>query len=363
MPGPTVVTEMMSGLSSMSSAIGSAKAAMGTIEDAGMDLATSLGTVASKVTDTLQQMAASIQPFVQAFNPSAVLAFGDAMYDLQAVIGLALVPVMEALTAAARDTGDILLPVMREMEPIFRDLMAVALEVGQAFRSGFSGVLSSLMPLVEILADLTVGGLQIFAQAVRNLGALMSGVAAVVSSIFQRIDESIGSLTGGNLMETLRTAFQTLSKYVLLAVASLARFLGATSFVAGMIRGLQGVREGSGGTGAPRDARVGTDIQSYARQLAEQMATATVTGQGPASTEQWLQETVRELQALRNGQQTILDTKLKEVKEWAEEKLGETRQWAERQATELAKQLAAEAIRLTPPGRLAAALGLPLGRR
>src|SRR5262245_43282997 len=98
-------------------------------------------------------LSASMLPFVQAFSPAIVGAFGAAMHDLAAVIGVALAPAMEVLTLAVRDAGDVLLPLMRQLRPILQDLAFSGLRIFRVMLEAWANQMQALIPLFGLFAE------------------------------------------------------------------------------------------------------------------------------------------------------------------------------------------------------------------
>jgi hypothetical protein len=166
--------------------------------------------------------------------------------------------------------------------------------------------------------------------------------------------QSLSLAWGGDLVETFTDAMQQLAKAAILAAAALAKMLGLEGFVEGMKRALGGERKGAAGFAAPQDARVQSDIQAFARQMAEAAATATRAGAETKSKEEMWQQEVKELLAAGPA---AINKALKELEEGLKARLTEL----------LAKttwDAAKEAFRLHPvmaAGRAAYALGRPIG--
>ncbi len=244
-------------------------------------------------------LAQKLVPFVEAFAPGAVLAFNQAMRDTSAVVGSALLPVLNVMTGIVRHVGDALIPVAQKLAPILQTLADTVGKIIGVWVNTFASVLGA------------------FADAIRPLMPIFEGLG----SLLQAWGVIVGGLLGGfmkmwtNLMgvpadgaNKLKDAFQSLAKAAVLAVGALAKFAGADSILKGMINALGGEVKKGGSTGfaVPTNVQI-QDAMSFNRDLAIRAFSA----QGapdPSDEEEWRKEALEELQKLNAGQTTTWET-------------------------------------------------------
>jgi hypothetical protein len=101
----------------------------------------------------LQKAIGTISGFVEALAPSQVLQFQFALHDLNATIGVALQPFMAVIGQLTRELGQMLLPVMEHLKPIFEEVAGVIKNVAVGQLGVFSAVLQAVVPIIRMLAD------------------------------------------------------------------------------------------------------------------------------------------------------------------------------------------------------------------
>jgi hypothetical protein len=139
--------------------------------------------------------------FVNAFNPALVQQFTYNLRDLQAVIGTALVPVLNAFALEIRFLADTLLPVFQSLQPAFQEL-------GNA-------IIGFLTPIIKQIGS----SLLTLANTINNL--LGPAITKFVSSFGELFAELMRQLTP--VINTLVKFFSTL----LIAVSYVANILKA----------------------------------------------------------------------------------------------------------------------------------------
>jgi hypothetical protein len=349
-----------------------------------------------------QQAAGAMRPFVEAFSPSAILMFDAAMRDLSAVIGSAVLPFFNLLTGALRSFASILLPAVQEMAPVIDqiagvfgellagamdqiemlmepvkaivELFAVLLDVLKPVMKLFQAINQVLFAYVGLLVNNAAVILGLLLQALKPILDIMGAMApiwkalsVIIAGITNAIKvwaQSLSLAWGGDFVETFTDAMQQLAKAAILAAAALAKMLGLEGFVEGMKRALGGERRGAAGFAAPQDARVQTDIQAFARQMAEAAAVATTPGADTKSEEQkWRESTLEALKTLKTPEEfwkaaeEPLTRILLAVQKAAGEKVYEAAKPAVTEATSIAADVAVSGI----PGGIARSVARRVG--
>jgi uncharacterized protein YukE len=287
------------------------------------------------------QAASAMRPFVEAFSPSAILMFDAAMRDLSAVIGSALLPIFNVLTMALRGFASILLPVVQTLGPAIEritgvltsmlagglesldllapavesivELFAVLMEALQPVIKLFQSISQVMMSYVSLLVNNAAVVITLLLQAIKPLLDIftaatpiwkaLSVIIAGVTNAIKVWAQSLSLACGGEFVEDFTGAMRQLARAAILAAAALAKMLGLEGFVEGMKKALGGERRGAAGFAAPQDARVQSDIQAFARQMAEAAATATGAGGETKTAEQkWQADLLNELKTLKEDE-------------------------------------------------------------
>jgi hypothetical protein len=208
-----------------------------------------VGGAAADAAGQLNLVVATATRFVEAFDPSAVELMQDAFRDLQAVIGVALLPIIEVATDAFRQIGDVLLPVMTELQPVIRELA--------------NSVVTALLPVVQLLAQALSGVgavMQFLGPIIETAAQLFRVLVSVVSAVIRSVAQALSALFGSSftsLANDFKNALRQMVTALVVGVGTLAKFLGATDFLRNYIQALEG---------GPRGAAEGTAAITNVRQ-------------------------------------------------------------------------------------------------
>jgi hypothetical protein len=257
---------------------------------------------ASALTGTLGELGSMVGSFVGAFSPSTVMQFQMALADLTAVVGSALAPVMDALTTTARELGSVLLPFARQMQPIMTQLAQTVVQVLLPVLDNWGAVLQDMVPVFQFAAD-------VFA----NVGTIARVAGAFMAGWIEQIQQWVSAIMPStdavkSFSDMIRDATQWLAKSVLLLVAQFAKLVGATGFLEGMTKSLgkapgkPGLAKTEDDTGfaAAQQARF-TTAMDFGKSVATAAFTATGGIEVPKDTNAWLQDVVKELEAIKGG--------------------------------------------------------------
>ena len=151
--------------------------------------------------------------FVGALNPGLILQLGFAFKDLYATIGLALQPVVEGMIAGIRTLADFLVPISKELAPLFANLTTAFLDLFVSLFPFFRDLLSVVGLLIQWFT--------LFIKAITFLidPIIMALTGFSVILIVEAIPAVIAFATSILTMTTLMTAGISL---VIGAIASLA---------------------------------------------------------------------------------------------------------------------------------------------
>lgn len=133
----------------------------------------SIATVAPKVAGAVASLGASIAGIVAKANPAVAEQFNLALNDTLAVIGQALVPVLQVATQLLR---------------LFADAMAgFSREIGEALGEIFS----ALMPVFEVFVEVFARLLSVVAEVLKAVAPLIRMVAEGIKTIFDWLGRAI----------------------------------------------------------------------------------------------------------------------------------------------------------------------------
>jgi hypothetical protein len=247
--------------------------------------------------------AGSVAGFVQAFSPATLLQFNLAMKDAAAVVGSALAPVLEIMTQAVREVSAMLYPVAQALAPVFQQLAETLKAVFMPIIDQVAANIQFLLPAIRFLGDLFSN----LATVVRVNWAILAGFAQVLENFvasFMPTGDTLKSFS-----DQVRDAFGELAKAALLTAAYLARLVGATGFIDGMLKSLTGgraERRDATGLGAPSQARL-SGVPEFAASVMTAAFTATGAGAGPKKTEDWLADAVKGIEEIKAGNDQSID--------------------------------------------------------
>jgi len=305
-----------------------------------------LASVTAGLVQTFSQLTAAAGQFVQTFNPSLTAQLAYTFRDLQAVIGQALVPWIQQAARSTRFLADALVEPMRSLRPVVAQLAAAFGGVMNSLSSALGQTLTALAPAFGVLAQVVdavgsairgvvslfqavgsvlspfigaisgvlsavmvpVQGLgSMFADLMRAVGAVAAGLGAWLEGMLTWVGTLFGG--AGNWMSQLGTAIQGavawLTKFALTAAALAAQFLGMSGFVKGMIRSLEGPKEGaSTGTAAAHSAQV-TSVESWSKSLMAAAFTSQAVGPDDKKADP-MQGVIDALKEIENGSGTVI---------------------------------------------------------
>lgn len=254
--------------------------------------------------DGLASAAAKVRGFVEALNPSASLAFGRAMRDLQATIGVALQPVLQGLTRIVRDVANALLPLMERLAPVVKGFMDAFGAVFKVWINAVSGILSAFVPVLKVVADVFAA----ITPIVQGLYAAVSGVVAAISGVVGGILKIFG-VDFENLTSAFRDAIQMMTKSLLVLAARVLKFFPGNvgnDFIDGVKRALVGdPSKKADGLAAPQNAAI-SNLQEFGRSVTRAALLAGPDGGKDKKSEEWLEDVVKTLDEIREDNRSAL---------------------------------------------------------
>lgn len=240
------------------------------------------------IKDAFDSVASAVKPYVAAFAPSTVQSFDLALRDTTAVIGYALVPVLQTCTQIVRAFGDAILPVMRDLEPAIREVSGTLMQVLQPVITNLGGILRGLaagaLGLFDVLRPMVPAWLA-WIDALHVASAIYQGVVAQTVAFWGAILKGATQLLGlsGNY-QTLGDAIRRLAGNAIVAAAALAKLFGFDAALKQIKRAFgEGQEKGaSTGFGAATNPQI-LGLPEWSKQIA--LAAFTAQGSGGESKE------------------------------------------------------------------------------
>ncbi len=303
--------------------------------------------------DAFNQLTSQISSFVSALNPALMEQFGRVIRDLQATLGVAFEPLMQAATGIAREFGSMLLPAMEALRPIVTQLAGTFMLLAKTYTTYISGLLSALKPLMQVIAELAAAfqplltlvyvfleiiiklvmlGMTPMLLAFRALAAVMSimepyftllgvqmqALMAIVEAVVGAIGGWIASMFGGDVkdvMNTLKSMLGGLAKMVILTTAKLLAFIGAQdAYIKSVKRSLGGAdKKDNTGIAAAQNVQTGT-MSSLASSVVKASLLAGPGGATQTPQEKWQEETLQQLENISNGLPDDVDGMMEALK-------------------------------------------------
>ncbi len=246
----------------------------------------------------LGDLAGQMSQFVAALNPSAVEVFSQAMGDLNAVIGTALMPVFTILTTAVRQVANLLLPVAEELAPVFAQIAGVIMSVLQPAFQTLTG-----------LIRLTIPPLQIFSDILSALAPLLVAYQTIQAAVIDVLADFMKSLLGPDYAEGMnefKSAMQKLAGAAITTVGALAR-MSQTMFGFGdklldsLIKATEGGRQKKAEGLAAKQGTLTSFGGLDSQELVKAFSASGIAGEQDKTDNQWLKEANDNLKDIKAG--------------------------------------------------------------
>ena len=200
----------------------------GEVQKSVTDSLLQLGNTVTSISGKFESLADPFRKFVEALSPGEVTLFDLAMRNLNATIGLAVIPVFQILSEAVTRAAGILQPAMEKLAPVFADLTNAVVNLLLSGLRGFVFYLEILTPILKILSGVIEELTEIYSafyevflvvvNIFKDLYPIMSGLVALLTPIGQLI------LQVYLLAATFRFITDQI-KYLALGFAQLAGFV------------------------------------------------------------------------------------------------------------------------------------------
>lgn len=240
--------------------------------------------------ESIEKVVATSEKFVQALNPGIIIVFNQALRDLQATIGQALVPLFEVLANTIREVSAIISPAMLALAPIFRQLAEIASKLIVAFATLFADRLQALVPILQILTDVfsvvvsvirvliaifdiftsilspliaLISGslspaLQFLSTAAEGIARIMETIAIIIKAFADALVVMINELTGildiKDVINDMKDGINNVVRSLVLFAARLAASFGMTTVVDNLIKAFD--KKAPGASAAPQNIQL-----------------------------------------------------------------------------------------------------------
>lgn len=233
-----------------------------------------LGSVMPSITGAMSNLLGPItsltdqtRQFVQALSPGTILAFDQAMQNLNATIGVAFEPIFQIFADTLARIASTLAPTFEALRPIVEQLAASLSERLLTVVVTLANVFEALMPFVKLAADLYQAMNPLIQAAVAILGALIESLLRFLAGLFGGADGM------QDFARQLRDAIRDMVTAILTFVIQLADVFGFRDFGNAILRNLQPAQRGREQTAAIGQVQI-QDFTAVARQLATAAAAA-----------------------------------------------------------------------------------------
>lgn len=170
----------------------------------------------SVVLSSLMELVGVVKPFVEAISPSAVKALNDAIRDVQATIGSSLISTVNILAETFRQVGGIILPVVQQLEPVFRALAEVT-----------SNQLLAAVKLISVAFEALAPILQIVADAEKEISKFLLDMVSIIVAVVRTLRDILAGFFGGIDVKEVLKGFVDILRQVVKALVNFAATLAA----------------------------------------------------------------------------------------------------------------------------------------
>lgn len=265
--------------------------------------------------EAVQSVAGKISGFVSAVNPGIVIALNQAFDDLNAVIGTALTPIMQAIVPIIKRFSSSMLPLAKTIGAAFSKLTESLMPTISILMETFDILVASVQPIIDMFADMLAMIAPLFemlAEYVRAVfvmfGVLVTVVGALIKSLFA-FDGGVGEGIK-TFAETVKEMMAGLVKAFVRGIATIMKFFGFMDGVKALSGYFKRIKENqkadSTGLAAAQNASF-TSLEDIGRSAAQAsvIATAAPAGAEVKKSEDYYSEMIDELDGVvGNGNQT-----------------------------------------------------------
>jgi hypothetical protein len=288
-------------------------------------IVTGLAGVFGQLTQSIQGVVGTLGQFVQAISPSTMLAFSQAMRDVQATIGSAFTGAVQIVTSVVREIGGILLPVMQKLTPIVNVLANAFGTVLTAQVRVLATLLDALAPILELVADL----MGLYANLLSDLLGIVAAAIRTISTVLQTF---FGG-TAGDIKDVFKGFLDVIRQVVKALVtfaATLAVFAGfrdtVRAFGVAIAKEARDREERAAGLKAAANNPAISDVLSIGKQQQQaSFIAAGGAGSRDKSDTEYLKEMAKALDAIAGRNKSLEEA----MKDWWEQHVlvGQLGEW------------------------------------
>ena len=245
----------------------------------------------------------AITQFVAALNPAVMQVFNDALQNVFATVGQAVLPVVENLTKYLYDLSGILDPLMKSLAPIFDRLT-----------QAFIALVEPVIQLIADFADFLTPAIDFFVRIIQMAADNLKFLVTLIDVLMKQLFAFIKNLFGGMEVKDITDLLQQFAKALYLAIGQLLKMVGPTDTLKSLIKSLETSPEAVRNR-APQDfATKGFQQILNEVQLASAQAGA---GVDTKTQDQYMQEIIDGLKKIESGQSNWTNIIAAGLEKWA----------------------------------------------
>lgn len=154
--------------------------------------------------------------FVQFLDPSIVEDLGRKFRDLNAVIGIAVRPIVDVAREVVKSLSDHLLPIMKKLQPLIEEISRAIGDALDKAIEDMSDTIEGMMPVLNGLKDIIVGIVKILT----DLWSIITVIAKTATNVFKGLFE-----TGEDGVSGASAALSKLKEIATIIVDKLGEFV------------------------------------------------------------------------------------------------------------------------------------------
>jgi hypothetical protein len=249
----------------------------------------------------------ALTAFGAALNPGAIVQLGMAFRDVAATIGVAFEPAIHVITEGMRQVAAQILPLFVSLRPVITQLVQSFVRMLAPAARIAANYLMMVVPVLQILTSILDGFTTVW--------TYMSTVFITFQDmLLEFISSLLGNVGFGDAMNNVTKTLQYVGQQLILVIASIAKRLGASGFLGGLIKNFQNLITAPKTGGATAGGETSTkSLESIVKSMAESAGKAGGYA-GPSPEDQ---QKERDEERKRLAEETL--TALKEI-----QKKGET---------------------------------------
>jgi hypothetical protein len=233
------------------------------------------------------------------------MIFDQALKDLTAVVGVALIPVITQASKFLHQFGAVLYPITEALMPAVAEVMGSINDVFLAFLPAFSSFGGIVVDVARIFGELARDISTFLLPNIRSFTTVFAGIVSVVRTVLQ----SFAGLLGPNVRDGFKNLGQWLARFTTAIAGLIFKLLGMDAALGAMIASLQDGADKAGrkdaqGLAAAQNARL-VGVADIGREALQRAFVASgIAGQdkGDIDDQEFRKRMVADLEAIRKGE-------------------------------------------------------------